>query len=371
MKAKIKKMNCNKASIRQQGSGALVLRSFFVALGLLLTVVMTTTITPSDAFGPAVADRRHVKQQQQQQRVAPSVRLFSSSSSSSSSKSDASDGQPEEEEYPALSEDEIRNLLDAVPVYAVTETNKAGIVLLKEEGNDNEIANFFFSPEIANQVYAPLRQQDSDSWDVTQFSLGMVWFDLFKNPPAAAAAGGGSSPLPVQENGIEYRLFPDGRDLAEARNIVEQTARQTFASSAGSKIPSILIPDNFIAPWNEIPVFVDQFLRARAPDNNDDDEEIMMTPVYFGYPDIIATRQQAAEATSGEYQASINVADLRVLIGQMQSTSQVNFRQTIMIPPMPRPAGEMLSTTNAIEPELQRKSEEMELPAATKDLWLD
>ena len=121
---------------------------------------------------------------------------------------------------------------------------------------------------------------------------------------------------------------------------------------------------------------------------------------YFGLPDLIATCQQAIDATSGEYQASINIASLHSLVQQMQSKSTVDFRQAIMVPPtMPAAANTDKSsettTENTVEttPEkpTQAKEEEsmidkilnrkpaeqqtpkpdLDLPMATDDLWSD
>ena len=53
----------------------------------------------------------------------------------------------EEAVYPPLSQDEVQSLLDAVPLYAVTDSRQqGGLVLLKEGDNPTEIANFFLTP---------------------------------------------------------------------------------------------------------------------------------------------------------------------------------------------------------------------------------
>ena len=154
-------------------------------------------------------------------------------------------------EYAALSQDEIRTMLDGVPVYAITQANKEGIIMLKEKDNKNDIAYFFFSPQTANAVYAPLKPKSKDIdvlWDVTRFPLGLIWYDLMKNPAESSTS--------TVVDGVEYRLVPDSGDLAEARNIIEQSIQQ------GQGPDGQPIPDEFKSPYNEVPVFIDQFLRV-------------------------------------------------------------------------------------------------------------
>ena len=218
---------------------------------------------------------------------------------------------PPEKLFPPLSKAEIMDLLDTVPVYAITETGEQqdkGLVLLKEPNNPNDLAYFFFSAETANEVFAPIRLKKPDaSWAVTEYRLGIVWFELFKDP----------------EPGIEYRFIPDGQNLGGARQLIEEQSKQLGA----------ITPDVFQMAYNEIPVFIDQFLRIQTPDG---DEKF---PLYLGIQDMITTCQQAAASSlssasgGGAYEAAVNVADLDILLTQMQSESDNDFRKAILIPP--------------------------------------
>ena len=218
---------------------------------------------------------------------------------------------PPEKLFPPLSKEEIMNLLETVPVYAITETGEEqdqGLVLLKEQNNPNDLAYFFFSADTANEVFAPIRLKKPDAaWAVTEYRLGIVWFELFKDP----------------EPGIEYRFIPDGQNLGGARQLIEEQSKQLGA----------VTPDVFQMAYNQIPVFIDQFLRIQTRDG---DEKF---PLYLGIQDMITTCQQAAasstSSTSEEvlYEASINVADLDTLLTQMQSESESDFRKAVLIPP--------------------------------------
>jgi hypothetical protein len=240
------------------------------------------------------------------------------------------------EKFPPLTKEEIMEILDRVPVYAVTEVDQEGLVLLKEKDNPNDLAYFFFSAETANEVFAPIRAKKQEaSWAVTEYSLGVVWFELFKDP----------------EPGIEYRFIPDGRNLGGARQLIEEQSKQLGAS----------VPGVFQKAYNQIPVFIDQFLRIQTPDG------VEQFPLYLGIQDMITTCQQAAAVTSGKYEAAINVADLDTLIAQMQSESENNFRKAVFIPPSPTSASLEQSVSMA---SFSSDDTPLSTPTAV-DLWDD
>ena len=238
--------------------------------------------------------------------------------------------------------EEVESLLDSIPVFAVTEPNKEGLVLLKEKNSTNDIAYFFFSAETANAVFAPLREKKSadgeaNTWDVTQYPLGVVWFELISKPEA----------------GIEYRLVPDAQELGGARKLLEEQAKQVGSPDS--------VPDVFNVGFNQVPVFIDQFLRIRA--SSDGEEKV---PMYLSLQDLLTTCQQAKDASSGEYQASINVADLKVLVEQMLQESENDFRQAVLIPP----TAQALKGKPTITPPVDEDADTFTTPTAT-DNWLD
>eukprot|EP00980_Cylindrotheca_fusiformis_P015083 scaffold4157_cov136-Cylindrotheca_fusiformis.AAC.33 len=233
---------------------------------------------------------------------------------------------------PAMSRQEIEELLDAVPVFAVTESDKGGIVLVSEEEKENEIAYFFFNPEIANSVFAPLRKQKlGASWDVTQFSLGMVWFELFQSQ---------------EQDEIEYRLVPDSKELAAARQLLDPEGED---------------PALFQAAYNSIPVFVDQSLRVEGPDGE------KKFPMYFSLQDLMESCQQAFSSTG--YQAAVNVADFCNLLEQMQEESENDFRNVVFVPPTTMSMSESPPPRTRIGSET-KDDEPISTPTAT-DNWDD
>ena len=122
-------------------------------------------------------------------------------------------------------------MLADVPIYAVTQAQDdvddgpPGLVLLNEPDNENGIAYFFLSPDTAKAVYAPLKaknqQASSSSWEVTQFSLGLVWFEFFDK----SSLGG--------KNGIEYRLVPSAAQVAAANSMLQQMGQDKKSHDGG------------------------------------------------------------------------------------------------------------------------------------------
>lgn len=252
-------------------------------------------------------------------------------------------------------------MLDTVPVYAVTEPNQEGLVLLKEKDNPKDICYFFFSPEAANTVFSPLRQKQTNDgndadWSVSAYPLGLVWFELIKQP----------------EEGVEYRLLPEPENLIGAQNLLKEQQKQ-------SNIKNNKLADLFRSPFNEIPVFVDQFLRVTTEDGE-------RVPMYLGLKDLMATCNQAIKASKGEYQAAMSAIDLGDLIDEMtkEGGNSNDYRKAIVVPPSPaeKDADEKASTSTP-EPEpdafdwdgkqagnFRTDNSQISTPTATND-WSD
>jgi len=187
---------------------------------------------------------------------------------------------------------------------------------LTEANNDNSVAYFFFSPTTANAVFAPLRTKQRDegsttaNWVVTQFSLGLVWFELLEEQADQDAADADSG------TGIEYRLIPEATDLAAARDLVQQM------QSAEHKLDAAL----FQSDYNQVPVFIDQRLRVPSQDGP-------KIPLYFGVNDLVETCQQVAE-DKPDFEAAVGVVALKDLLEQMQQeNNEIDFRKVAFVPP--------------------------------------
>ena len=196
---------------------------------------------------------------------------------------------------PGLSKEQVTTILNEVPVYAVTQSDKEGIVLVQEGDEDNQIAYFFFNPESANSAFAPLREKvGGDGWDITQFQLGLVWFELFN---------GESS------KDIDFRLVPDTKELQAARQILDPEDKE---------------PSLFSEAYDKIPIFVDQSLRVTGPDGK------KKFPMYFSLQDLLESCQQA----NTDYKPSVSVAEFCNLVEQMQADDGENdFANVALVPP--------------------------------------
>jgi len=287
--------------------------------------------------------------------------------------------------YPSMSRDEVQSFLDTVPVYAVTEPNQEGLVLLKEKNNPNDIAYFFFSPKAATTVFAPLKKEGE--WSVSAYPLGIVWFELIDNDPEKSEDG---------TRGIEYRLLPEPDDLIGAQNLLREQAKQqgTTAKSSSSEVDEL-----FRLPYNEVPIFVDQFLRVSTATSAEEaatDAVEEKVPMYLGLKDLMETCNRAIKASSGEYQAAMSVISLKDLIDEMMNTNgnTNDYRKAILAPPSESTKettsaslSSSSSTTKSTQPSQPEdpfswegkqsiigkkleKGEEITIPTATND-WSD
>jgi len=273
--------------------------------------------------------------------------------------------------YPPMSRDEVQAMLDTIPVYTVTEPNQEGLILLKEKGNTNDIAYFFFSPEAANTVFSPLRKQQEEQggggadWGVSAYPLGLVWFELINDPEQ-------------QSQGVEYRLLPDPENLIGAQNLLREQQKQSKAPD-NEKINNL-----FKSPFNEIPIFVDQFLRVTTSESDGDTRE--KVPMYIGLKDLMNTCNQAIKASSGEYQAAMSAIDLRDLIDEMtkEGGNANDYRRAILVPPTPEneTGGNDAKPATPKDPDafdwdgkqkqfgnVLKDNQDISTPTASDDLW--
>lgn len=248
--------------------------------------------------------------------------------------------------YPPMSRDEVQAMMDTVPVYAVTEPNQEGLVLVKEKNNPNDIAYFFFSPEAANTVFSPLKKKQQNAggeWSVSAYPLGLVWFELINDPEQ-------------QGQGVEYRLLPDPEDLIGAQNLLREQQKQSGLSNPK-------INELFRSPFNDIPIFVDQFLRvtAQAPTEGEgegDQKNLERVPLYIGLKDLMDTCNKAIQASSGEYKAAMSAIDLRDLIDEMtrKEGNANDYRKAVLVPPTPGAKSENDNGSNSDSNDAKKSS---------------
>lgn len=78
-----------------------------------------------------------------------------------------------------MTQDEIEEWLEHIPVFAVTDEQGQGVVLRPDD--DTSVFYFFMSPLMANATLNQLKESsNAESMDlrVSAFSLGKIWFNI-------------------------------------------------------------------------------------------------------------------------------------------------------------------------------------------------
>lgn len=244
--------------------------------------------------------------------------------------------------YPPLSNEEIEQFLARIPVYAVTDSQSGGVVLMSERSADGSdasekgIAYLFVTREAATATMKQLRSTAAPgaSWEVTGLSLGAIWYELLSGESTVQTQNLESGEtMDTTNETIEYRLTPDYRDLNGARDLLSQTPEAKAALEKSGA---------FSSPYGDVPVFMD--FQIRMEEKQADGTRAERFPLYLALQDMVETCQQfvnagGADAQGGTYEAKVNVAKLDSLVEQMQAEegSTVDWRKALLIPPTPLP----------------------------------
>jgi len=79
--------------------------------------------------------------------------------------------------YPPMTPKEVEDWLEHIPVFAVTDSNGAGVVLKPDD--DTSVFYFFLNPLAANATLTQLKSvNEGMDLKVAAFSLGKIWFKL-------------------------------------------------------------------------------------------------------------------------------------------------------------------------------------------------
>ncbi len=83
----------------------------------------------------------------------------------------------ERKTYPAMTQEEVEEWLGHIPVFAVTDSNGAGVVLKPD--NETSVFYFFMSPMMANATLQTLKGTNEDmDLKISAFSLGKIWYSV-------------------------------------------------------------------------------------------------------------------------------------------------------------------------------------------------
>jgi hypothetical protein len=263
--------------------------------------------------------------------------------------------------YPALTQTEIEEWLEHVPVFAVTDPNGAGVVLRPE--NDTSVFYFFLNPMQANATLTQLKGVNPDmDLKVSAFSLGKIWFNLLqgadgketilKSVDGSATAGEngdgsqGTDADTTTAKDVEYRLVPDTRDLLGARMLLTMSPEDgEKLKESGGMTPEMAQAaikkameesPKFKETYNEIPVFtIAQMRMQKQASEGDDGEPVTLLPMYFSMQNMVATWQEFMKSAPPDVQGvepAINLMSLHELVELMQKESEIDWRHVVLVP---------------------------------------
>jgi Tic22-like family len=257
----------------------------------------------------------------------------------------------ESKKYPAMSQEEVEEWLEHIPVFAVTDSNGAGVVLKPE--NDTSVFYFFLNPVQANATLTQLKGASEEmDLKVSAFSLGKVWFSLLNGDPdreVTLQAVGANVEDGETTKGVQYRLVPDTRDLLGARMLLTMTPEDGQAmKDSGGMTPEMAQAaikkameesPKFKATYNEIPVFtIAQMRMQKQPAEGEEGETITLLPMYFSMQNMVGTWQEFMKQAPSDIQGvepAINLMSLQDLIDMMQKESEIDWRHVVLVPPVP------------------------------------
>jgi Tic22-like family len=241
------------------------------------------------------------------------------------------------EKFAAMTQQEIEDWMEHIPVFAVTDPNGAGIVLRPD--NDTSVFYFFFNPMQANATLQQLKASNEQmDLKISAFSLGKIWFTLLN----ADSEG-------EKTKGVEYRLVPDTRDLLGARMLLTLSPEDgDKLKAAGSMTPELAQEaikkamtesPKFNTTFNEIPVFtIAQMRMQKQLEEGEEGEPLTLLPMYFSLQNMVGTWQQfiaQGPADVKEVEPAINLMSLHDLIAMMQKESEIDWRNVILVPGTP------------------------------------
>jgi hypothetical protein len=226
-----------------------------------------------------------------------------------------------------MTQGEVEEWLEHVPVYAVTDANGAGVVLKPE--NDTSVFYFFLNPLQANMTMNQLQVSNTElDLKVSAFSLGKIWFQLLNSndEPNTVLKTPSTEENETSTSGIAYRLVPDTRDLLGARMLLTMTPEDgEQLKKAGTMTPemaqaaihkAMTESPKFNETYNEIPVFTIAQMRMQKQASADGETPFMA---------------QAPADVQG-VEPAINLMGLHELVGMMMHESEVDWRNVVLVP---------------------------------------
>ena len=252
-----------------------------------------------------------------------------------------------------MTQEEVEEWLSHIPVFAVTDSEGQGVVLRPD--NDTSVFYFFMNPQMANATLETLKGSNEDmDLRISAFSLGKIWFNILNGGDAAAVKlkKPGSDEEGTIAEGVQYRLVPDTRDLMGARMLLTMDPADgeklknggDFSAEDAQKAIQKAMKDSpkFKETFNQIPVFMIQQMRMQKQDKDGTGDPVSMLPMYFSLQNMVSTWQQflsQAGEEAKDVEPAINLMELHELVDLMTKESEIDFRNVLLIPPVPMAEG--------------------------------
>lgn len=251
---------------------------------------------------------------------------------------------------------EVEDWLEHIPVFAVTDSNGAGVVLKPDD--DTSVFYFFLNPLAANATLTQLKSvNEGMDLKVAAFSLGKIWFKLLNGDAdreVMLKKPGDDDDQTQATTGVEYRLVPDTKDLLGARMLLTmnpedgeklKNGEQMTPEMAQAAVEKAMTESpKFKETFNEIPVFtIAQMRMQKQPaEGESSDEPVTLLPMYFSLQNMVGTWQQFMAQSAPEAQGvepAINLMALHDLVEMMQKESEIDFRSVVLVPSIPEGPG--------------------------------
>jgi hypothetical protein len=278
-----------------------------------------------------------------------------------------------------MSQEEIEEWLGHIPVFAVTDSNGAGVVLKPD--NDTSVMYFFFSPQMANATLTQLVGTNENlDLKLSAFSLGKIWYKMLNNEDAEIKLkqpGADDSEAEILAGqSVQYRLVPDTRDLLGARMLLTMTpedgeemknAGDTMTPELAQKAVEKAMTESpeFKENYNEIPIFLIAQMRMQKPASEDGEQAQTILPMYFSLQSMVGTWQQFMGSQSDpdmkDMEPAINVLNLHKLVDMMREPSEIDFRSCLLLPPLPAKSGPGAATASVAGGGMQASAAESQM----------
>ncbi|KAL3913179.1 MAG: hypothetical protein SGILL_006591, partial [Bacillariaceae sp.] len=152
--------------------------------------------------------------------------------------------------------------------------------------------------------------------------------------------------------GVQYRVVAGMKDVLGARMLLTMSPEdgeklksgETMTPEMAQKAVEKAMTESpkFKGTFNEIPVFtIAQMRMQKQPTEGETGEPVTLLPMYFSLQNMVGTWQQFMSQSAPEMQGiepAINLLSLHDLVDMMQKESEIDFRNVVLVPPVPESA---------------------------------